>query len=311
MVNRGSGSIDNVEGVSRLGTYTLRLKGEEGAAFGSPVFAPSKDIATKRGYALLSSPKIYPGQLIHANLLTDSEVGTECRIYLSYYGENDEVTIVHGNTSRIISGQSFCLDLLVPENVHPVFEVGIELLSKGAVHLDSLSWGGAPKVKFGRPQGKGTMWKRAWVSAVYDFKHRLEPYRLVQNEGAGLLIQGSREWEDYRVEADVTPHLVKSVGLAGRVQGMRRYYSLVAHRNGELQLNKMLNQQVCLKKIPFEWSMGDSFVLSLSFRGDSLVGSVNGETKIEAVDTDIDCGGIALLVEEGRTSTQEVRVSPS
>ena len=57
--------------------------------------------------------------------------------------------------------------------------------------------------------------------------------------------------------------------------------------------------------------MGDSFVLSLSFRGDSLVGSVNGETKIEAVGTDIDCGGIALLVEEGRTSTQEVRVSPS
>ena len=48
----------------------------------------------------------------------------------------------------------------------------------------------------------------------------------MQNRGTGLLIQGAREWRDYTVTADVTPHLAEAVGLAARVQGLRRYYAL-------------------------------------------------------------------------------------
>jgi len=54
-----------------------------------------------------------------------------------------------------------------------------------------------------------------------------EPYRLIQNEGMGLLIQGTREWRDYQVRAAVTPHMATSAGIGARVQGLQRYYALL------------------------------------------------------------------------------------
>ncbi|UCC52934.1 MAG: hypothetical protein JSV68_03015, partial [Anaerolineaceae bacterium] len=48
------------------------------------------------------------------------------------------------------------------------------------------------------------MWKKAWVDG-FDSSERLidhddwpVPYRLIQNNGSGLLIQGTRDWQDYR-----------------------------------------------------------------------------------------------------------------
>ena len=35
----------------------------------------------------------------------------------------------------------------------------------------------------------------------------VEPFRLIQNTGRGLLIQGNRDWRDIVVSADVTCHL--------------------------------------------------------------------------------------------------------
>ena len=94
------------------------------------------------------------------------------------------------------------------------------------VLLDRLGWSGEPTVTFTRPTRGGAMWQRAWVDAVDRLDHADEPYRLIQNAGLGQLLQGTREWRDYRVSADVTPHLADAVGLAARVQGLERGYLL-------------------------------------------------------------------------------------
>ena len=50
LVTRGEGSIENVKSKSALGDHTLKLTSSRGeSAFGSPVFAPSKDIAKMFG----------------------------------------------------------------------------------------------------------------------------------------------------------------------------------------------------------------------------------------------------------------------
>ena len=59
-----------------------------------------------------------------------------------------------------------------------------------------------------------------------------------------------------------------------------------------------------------DWSLGDTLVLSLTFDNDKLIGCVNGDPMIEMHDQSLSCGGIGLLIEEGRTSSQEIRVSP-
>ena len=90
------------------------------------------------------------------------------------------------------------------------------------------------------------MWRRAWVDGVDQYGSRWpEPYRLVQNHGTGLLIQGTRDWTDYRVSAPITPHLVASAGIGARVQGMRRYYALLLAEGGTVRLVKALDGERC------------------------------------------------------------------
>ena len=153
------------------------------------------------------------------------------------------------------------------------------------------------------------MWRRAWVNGVDELWSFVEPLRIMQNQGTGLLIQGTREWRDYEVSADVTPHLAQSAGVAARVQGMRRYYALALSRENRLQLLRVENETTVLAEANYEWQLGSTYQLSLSVNGNKLVGRA-GDTEISAEDDRLDCGAIALLINEGRTATQVVSVSP-
>jgi hypothetical protein len=137
-----------------------------------------------------------------------------------------------------------------------------------------------------------------------------ENIMLVQNEGAGLFMQGTRDWKNYFVEADVTPHMAKAIGICARVQGMKRYYSLELVEGGELQLKKMLDQEIVLSSTTFAWEYGIRYNMRLEVSGNKISGSVNGESSLEFVDLEasLDNGGIALLINEGRMATDQVIV---
>ena len=40
------------------------------------------------------------------------------------------------------------------------------------------------------------MWRRAWVNGVDELWTFVESFRLMQNEGRGLIIQGTRDWAE-------------------------------------------------------------------------------------------------------------------
>jgi hypothetical protein len=248
---------------------------------------------------------VYPGQTIKAYV--SSAGGTKAALYLSYYGHDDEQTRVTADAETI--GAETTLSMTVPADAHPVFEVGVTLPEGGTVAVDWLTWAGTPGVSFTRPGHRGTMWRRAFVNGADVFDSRVEPIRVIQNAGCGLLIQGTRDWQDYQVSADITPHLVETAGLAGRVQGMRRYYAL-QWRGGALQLVRMLDSEAVLASCDYDWSLGETRQLSLQLAGDDLIGLVDGKPQLRATDVALDCGGIALLVEGGRSATQSIQVQP-
>ena len=288
------------EGSVQYQNASLVLSGESGSRFGTPVFTPSKDIAKHfegAGYALMASPRIYPGQTLYA------DVDGPANLYAAYYGEADQVEFVRADPGE----QS----LLIPENAHPIFEIGVELKDGGQAHLNAMGWRGSPSYTIQR-RARGSMWRRAWVNGVDDFWSFQEPIRLMQNSGVGLLIQGSREWTDYTATADVTPHLAKSAGLAARVQGMRRFYAVRLARVGvktTIQLIKMLNEVTVLAEAPFAWALGETYELSISVDDDKIMACA-GSPKLEANDSALTCGGIALMIEEGRTATETVEIRP-
>jgi hypothetical protein len=196
------------------------------------------------------------------------------------------------------------------------------------VYLDYLTWDGAPDVvltrpETARPETGGTMWRRAWVNGVDSYNPRYrEPFRLVHNCGTGLLIQGTREWTDYRVSADVTPHMVTAAGIGARVQGLRRYYALLLSRDATdghpvVRLVKALDGETVLAETDFSWELDETHDLSLEVVGDRRGGVrlrawIDGQLTFEVQDSDrpLGGGGVALVCEEGRTATQAVTVRP-
>jgi len=291
---------------------------------GTPLFIPS--LETKRyfenpGYQLLASPALYPGQTLKAHFLADEDntAEVEAGLYLQYYDQKDNLQRISGPSVCLQAGQLAELEWkLTHRAMTPIAWVGVELRSEnvleGRVYLDALGWQGCPDVDFIHSEGTGEMRRAAWVDGLdqgvqtWDTDH----IRLVQNEGRGLVIQGSREWRDYSVSADVTPHLAKAVGLAARVQGMRRYYAVMLSEGNKVRLVKMQDEETILAEMDFDWQYGETLQMVLEVRGKQLQAAVDGRLLfvIEDNENGLESGSVALVVEEGRTATKKVRVSP-
>ncbi len=330
---KGAVTVENVVGHSSKGERSLATRYHHiapgrVARVATATFIPTKEIATyfeKRGYALLTSPTLYSGQTVQARVVADSEndASVTCRLYIRTYGADDELLRTYGPETVLEPGADHTFEWRIGDTSGaPIAEVGVEISSEqradGTIYLDYLTWGGTPDVTLTRPADGGTMWRRAWVNGVDEYGPRWpEPYRLVQNYGTGLLMQGTREWADYRVSADVTPHMVKSAGIGARVQGMRRYYALLLCNDGAdghptARLVKALDGNNVLAEMDFAWEFGETHTLSLEVVGTRLRAWIDDQQVFEVNDVDrpLASGAVALVCEEGRTATQVVTVRP-
>ena len=296
---------ESVSGSVRLGTYT---------------FTPPEAIDMP-GYSLLASPTIYPGQTIHARTSSDPDnvqtfIG---RLYVKHYSEGDTTVLSRGPDVILKPGEEQDLKWAVNDpGGEPIVEVGVEFQTEGpsdaSVYLDFLTWEGSPSLNLKRPDRNGSMWRRAWVNAV-DIWDSFSPeaYRLIQNHGVGLIIQGTRDWQDYRAEARIKPHLVSATGIAVHVQGLKRYYAMMLLRSGKLRLIKELDGQKVLAEsdIPYEEEKDYSFCLQIC--QDHIQGWLDGRLQFDVRDDEnpLGDGGVALVCEEGCISCEQVRISPA
>ena len=326
---KGAVTIENAEGHSALGDRSLALHYHHVttgrfARVARATFIPSKEVAAyfdKRGYGLLASPTLYAGQTVRARLEADAEndVPVTTRLYTQVYGADDELVRVYGPEATMGPSDDQEFEWCIEETGgRPIAEIGLEVgasgRADGTIYLDYLTWDGAPDIRLGRPEGSGTMWRRAWVNGVDANSPRSdETFRLIQNYGTGLLMLGTREWTDYLIDADVTPHMATSAGIGVRVQGMRRYYALLLCQGGKARLVKALDGVTVLAEAEFPWEFGTTHELSLEVVGTRLRGWINRSQLFEVVDTDrpLESGGVALLCEEGRTATNVVTVQPA
>jgi hypothetical protein len=134
----------------------------------------------------------------------------------------------------------------------------------------------------------------------------------MQNQGTGLLIQGTADWDDYQVDVAVTPHLLEAGGIGARVQGLRRYYALLLSRDGTARLVKALDGEAVLAEKPFSWSFGGTYQMSLQVDGSRIRAAIDGTVlyDLEDMDRPLLGGGVALIATEGRLSAGTVFVHP-
>jgi hypothetical protein len=328
--SRGTVTVENVVGQSQRGERSLAMRYHHVAPgrvarVATATFIPL-EAASMPGYGLLASPTLYPGQTVRAGVAAGggNETPVICRLYVRTYGTDDELVRTYGPEAVLEPGADHGFEWRIGDTGGaPIAEIGVEVNSErradGTVYLDYLTWDGAPDVVLTHPVYGGTMWRRAWVNGVDKYNPRYpETYRLVQNTGTGLLMQGTREWTDYRVTADVTPHMVKAAGIAARVQGLRRYYALLLCNDGadghpKARLVKALDGDTVLAETEFSWAFDETHELSMEVVGTHLRAWVDGQHLFDVDDADcpLTAGGIALVCEEGRTATHAVTVRPA
>jgi ADP-ribosylglycohydrolase len=260
----------------------------------TPTFVPQEALGMT-GYELQASPTLHPGQTVRAEV-----DGAPARLLVRVYGAGDEL--------EELRGPEGALQWRVPDTGgRPIAQVGVA--TSGPARLRSLTWDGAPDVALG--PAEGSMWRRAWVRAVDHWDdHWPEPFRLIQDRGRGLLIQGTRDWTDYEVRASVAPETVAAAGIAARVQGMRRYYALLLWRD-RVRLVRELDRPAVLADAALRRrDYGEPHELSLRVAGSSLIGIVDGRTRLVAEDGALTGGAVALVCEEGCLTCDAVRVAP-
>jgi ADP-ribosylglycohydrolase len=318
-------TLDNVAEQSQAGSRTLAVRWTDERP-DSPViattatFIPPEALVMPGSYMLLASPTLFPGQEVRARLAAHrGNAGpVEARLLIRFYGDRDELQTLAGSPETLAAGQDAALAWRIPElDGAPVAEVGIAVepaeAGAGAVYLDWLTWDGSPDVTFRRPAAPGEMWRRAWVDGVDQFEGRWpEPYRISQNHDTGLISQGTADWIDYRVTADVAILLAKQGGIAARVGGMRRWYALLLCFDGMARLVKDREATTILAEYPFAVQLDRRYRLSLTVQGNRIVGEIDGLQVADVLDDNdpLSADGVALIVTEGTLSSGAVRVEP-
>lgn len=321
VICRGTTNLENVRGHSLTGQRSLAIHYHNLAQGRASriVRETWPDYQPTGGYGIEASPTLYPGQNLRARLQADA--GNQRRItatlFIKAYGDADKLFTINGTSVNLDPGQDAQLDWRVEVPVGcPIAWVGLELASTqgafGTVFLDWLTWEGAPCVRLTAPDHTGSRWTKTWVRALSAFSGSHKPdYWLIQNEGLGMVIQGTREWQDYSVQATFKPHLARSFGLAARVQGLKRYYALRLTADGQVQLVRQLDGTTILASAPWEWKLYEPYTLELAVSGALIIAKVDGRLLFNTQDqSPLVNGAIGLLVEEGRVGCDDVFVHP-
>src|SRR5258708_6909241 len=301
-------------------TLTLNFKflpGDEAVGISTPTFIPpdSKDASH---YCLMACPTLYPGNIVRGRLIAGAENSAPVRVapFVTYYGANDELYYHHGPALTLHpdlppDAQRQLQHFAGPPLAQFGLEVSSDNAASGQLDIDYIDWSGTPTTVFRRPNNNGKMWLRSWINAVDHVGTRwASAFHSSQHRGTGLFIQGSRDWQNYRVESVILSDPAKSFGLAARVQGLTRYYALLLGPNQVLRLIRSYDGTETLAEVPYNWTWSERYHFKLEVTGTKIIGSLNG-TELIRYDDDksplLD-GGIALVCEEGLIMTDEVKV---
>jgi hypothetical protein len=268
---------------------------------------------------LLASPTLYSGQTVRAGY-TASRAAT-VKLFVRVYNKEDQLDVLYGPDEAVAGGAYTEAEWTLPNTLsQPIAEIGVECAGgSGQLYLDYLTWDGEPDVVLTRPVGSGKrwepplVWRRAWVDAMDQWEAWWpEPYRLIQNTGRGLIMHGTREWQDYEVAADITPWLIDAGGIAARVQGQKRFYALQLVAGSKARLLKALDGDTILAEQDFEWEIHSTYQLRLQVSGDRIRAWVEDRLLFDVVDEDcpLASGGVAYVVDQGHLSSQALSVKP-
>jgi ADP-ribosylglycohydrolase len=285
-------------------------------------FTKPDELTPLHVYELMASPLVYPGQKLRALVGADNinKVAVRAQLRLKVYGPNDSLISVDGPIATLEPGRQHLFEWVIPDNMdsQPIEEVGLALSVPegrldGTVWLDSLGWTGTPHLILRKPiNSPGKSWIRAWVNDVTNIMPFKYSFYIAQNRGDGVFIYGTREWTNYKVIAHkFIVNIGGPCGVIARVQGLRRYYSLVFLPDNRVAL-VMTRDHVRkeLASAQFDWKLDIPYEVALVVQGNTLKGNIVDGPELLANDDSYLEGGIGIVVHDGSASADQFDIIP-
>ena len=281
-------------------------------------------------YDYISSPIVYPGQNIKAQIKNTSSKSLQIKLFIKYWGANDELTKISSDIFEFKDNEEKILDWKIPSTDNdPIGQVGISMISKeksdGSIILNYLTFYGEASQIFRRPKHieeyirgvdskdgyYGQIWRNAWVQALDKWEERGKNFRICQNIGRGIIYTGTEVWKNYSISSKITFQSVSSGGLVARVQGVKRYYTFELNSNNTLCIGKMFYDYKVLKKVDFNVEFFKEYSLKLEIKNNKIKGYVDQRLILEVEDNDnfIENGGSGLTVSDGTLVSEEVKIN--
>jgi ADP-ribosylglycohydrolase len=318
--------VENVAGHSRTGARSLaihasQLRRERPLLLMTATGLPS-DLTGMGNYRLVASPTLYPGQTVRIGCEVGGDGAGPVELTLVLRRGSDG-TLVRGTAATLDPGQAHDLQWRIPDvGGGPIIEVGLEVRPAGgapagtpaSIFVDYVTWDGAPETVLGPRAGGDASWRSGWVDAVDHWPTRYpDPYRIMQNRGTGLLLQGTEDWVDYAVATDIRIHMATSGGITVRSRGLTTWLGLVFDRSGTARLIESHGERRVIAERALGLDMTTTHRVSLACEGHRLRADVDGRTIFDVAEPAIPLrgGGVGLLCEEGRVEFGPVEITPS
>jgi ADP-ribosylglycohydrolase len=311
-------TLSNVHGHSQNGGRSLAIEFIGKGSLSTPTFLSPFE-AEESIYNLMASPTLYSGQKVSMGI--SSQQGVNVKPFIKIYTKENMLDVVYGIENNLEKNAYTELEWVIPNTQgQPIAEIGITCEAHtGIVYLDYLTWEGAPYVTLTRPMGCDDKrayipaWRQAWINAMDLWRKEWEePYRLIQNEGRGMIIQGTRDWMDYQIEADMIPWLMNAGGIALRVQGLKRFYALQLTQGNKVRLIKALDEDSVLGEKEFAWDVQNQYVLKMQASGIRIKAWINDQLLFDVMDEEnpLLYGGAAYVIDQGHISSRAMTVKP-
>ncbi|EHK15299.1 uncharacterized protein TRIVIDRAFT_56535 [Trichoderma virens Gv29-8] len=283
-------------------------------------FTP-KEVLYMKTYELMASPLVYPGQTVTTKIRASGEGDGKVVVglRLKAYSENDELVAIDGPSTILNPGEECSLIWTIPDEMdsQPIQKIGIVLNPgasnsyRGTVWLDSLSWTGVPNMVLQKPPQKSCeFWHRAWVNGADNFSK--SSFLIAQGQGEGIIIYGTREWDNYSVT--IPNFMIKfgaPAGIGIRVQGLNRYYAVFFTEDKRITLVKALDaERIELASEAFPWELDQKYRVILT-ACDDLIQVRVGDVELQITDSQYTSGGIGLIATDGCVSADSFIIAPS
>ena len=287
--------------------------------------APKEVLRMLPNYLLMSSPLVYPGQRVKATLRSTAQLSgpVEVRLRLNAFDSKDELRPFDSPPITLAPSDDIerILEFKIPDIMesYPIAEIGLALRApsevqvSGKVWLDRLAWDGIPELLLQKPPKQEVdFWDRAWVQSVDSWHCMGGDVLMSKAYGEGLASYGTREWTDYGfIVNDFAVRHGAPAGVAIRVRGLNRYYSLMFTRDDKaIAIVKAKDEERTeLARVPFEWNLDVRYTVQLQALGGKIRGTV-GTAVVEANDEEFVGGAMGVLVTEGACCFTSVKIHP-